>query len=86
MAVVGALLGELSSEFELWRPKELTLGIERSTAERFSFIRRKTQRIASFSRPGHTTRCALCSKRDFWSASETFKVALESAEKRSRTL
>ena len=79
-------LGELSSEFELWRPKELTPGIERSTAGRFSFLGRKSQGFASFSRPGPTTRCALCSKKDFWSASATFKVALESAENRSRTL
>jgi hypothetical protein len=78
--------GELSSEFELWRPKELTPGIERSTAGRFSFLGRKSQGFASFSRPGPTTRCALCSKKDFWSASATFKVALESAENRSRTL
>jgi hypothetical protein len=29
---------ELSSEFELWRPRVSTLGIERSTAGRVSFI------------------------------------------------
>ena len=56
---------EFSSEFELWRPKELTLGIERSTAGRFSFLGRKSRGFASFSRPGPTTRGVLCSKRDF---------------------
>ena len=86
MSQVRALLRELSSKIELWRPKELTLGIERSTAGRFLFLGMKSQGFASFSRPGHTTRCALCSKRDFRSASATFKVAPESAEKRSRTL
>ena len=79
-------LAELSSEFELWRPKELTLGIERSTAGRFSFLGRKSQGFVGFLGSGRPTRCALCSKRDFWSASATFKVAPESAEKRSRTL
>ena len=83
---VRALPRELSSEFELWRPKELTPGVERSTAGRFSFLGRKSQGFASFSRPGHTTRCALCSKRDFPSASATIKDAPESAEKRFRTL
>ena len=79
-------LGELSSEFELWRPKELTPGVERSTAGRFSFLGRKSQRFVGFLGSGRPTRCDLCSKRDFWSASETFKVAPESAENRSRTL
>ena len=79
-------LAELSSEFELWRPKELTLGIERSTAGRFSFLGRKSQGFVGFLGSGRPTRCVLCSKRDFWSASATFKVAPESAEKRSRTL
>jgi hypothetical protein len=83
---VRALPRELSSEFELWRPKDLTPGVERSTAGRFLFLSRKSKGFASFPRPGHTTRCALCSKRDFRSASATFKVAPESAENRSRTL
>ena len=79
-------LGELSSEFELWRPKELTPGVERSTAGRFSFLGRKSQRFVGLLGSGRPTRCDLCSKRDFWSASATFKVALESAEKRVRTV
>ena len=79
-------IGKLSSEFELWRPKELTLGIERSTAGRFSFLGRKSQGFVSFLGSGRPTRFDLCSKRDFRSASATFKVAPESAEKRSRTL
>ena len=79
-------IGELSSEFELWRPKELTLGIERSMVERFSFLGKKPQGFASFSSSGPITHCDLCSKRDFWSASATFKVALESAKNRARTL
>jgi hypothetical protein len=60
---VRALPRELSSEFELWRPKELTLGIERSTAGRFSFLGRKPQRFVGFLGSGRPTRCALCFQR-----------------------
>jgi hypothetical protein len=47
------LIGELSSEFELWQPKELALGIDRSTAGRFSFLGRKSGGFVGFwgSRP-----------------------------------
>ena len=38
MSEVRALLRELSSKIELWRPKELTPGVERSTAGRFLFL------------------------------------------------
>ena len=53
-------LGELSSELELWRPKDLTPGVERSTAGRFSFLGRKSQRFVGFLGSGRPTRCALC--------------------------
>lgn len=38
MYLVRVYVGELSSKFELWRPKDLTPGVERSTAGRFSFL------------------------------------------------
>ena len=79
-------LGELSSKFELWRPKDLTPGVERSTAGSFSFLGSKSQGFAIFSSSGPTTRCDLCSKRDFRSASATFKFAPQSAKNRSGTL
>jgi hypothetical protein len=42
-------IGELASKYELWRPKDLTPGVEKSTAGRFSFL-------TSYSRVSYTFR------------------------------
>ena len=53
VSVVRAHPGELKSEFELWYPKELTPGVERSTAGRFSFLPTFSKAFATFRVPLH---------------------------------